>query len=186
MIEDITRIDYNKIANAIDFYRCLGYRYLEVPWVVDLQSIKVTIPTNVSPHQVSLGERTAGFLVGSGEQSLLQIRDTLKPGRYQCATPCFRDEPHYNELRRPNFFKVELMLVADSPTDKDVMEVLEHAQQFFGQYGPALIRPTEEGLDLYMNGFEVGSYGIRHYQGFTWVYGTGCAEPRLSQAVVNI
>jgi hypothetical protein len=32
-----------------------------------------------------------------------------------------------------------------------------------------------------IKGYELGSYGIRKYKNlFQWVYGTGCAEPRLS------
>lgn len=26
-------------------------------------------------------------------------------------------------------------------------------------------------------------YGLRCIEGFTWAYGTGCAEPSLSQAI---
>jgi hypothetical protein len=42
---------------------------------------------------------------------------------------------------------------------------------------------TPVGRDINFNGIEVGSYGIREFEGFKWVYGTGAAEPRLSQAI---
>jgi len=31
---------------------------------------------------------------------------------------------------------------------------------------------------------ELGSYGIGSYENYKWVYGTGLAEPRLSQAKI--
>jgi len=33
------------------------------------------------------------------------------------------------------------------------------------------------------NGVELGSYGIRECKFLKWIYGTGCAEPRLSQVI---
>lgn len=36
-------------------------------------------------------------------------------------------------------------------------------------------------FDLMYKGYELGSYGIRRFKNLSqWVYGTGCAEPRLS------
>ncbi len=37
--------------------------------------------------------------------------------------------------------------------------------------------------DIMIKGIEVGSYGYRYIDDFAWVYGTGCAEPRLSQVL---
>lgn len=35
--------------------------------------------------------------------------------------------------------------------------------------------------DIMYKNHELGSYGIRKYENlFQWIYGTGCAEPRLS------
>jgi hypothetical protein len=42
---------------------------------------------------------------------------------------------------------------------------------------------TDVGYDLEINGIEVGSYGRREVGDFTWVYGTGLALPRFSQAL---
>ena len=41
---------------------------------------------------------------------------------------------------------------------------------------------TEEGLDIELNGIEIGSYGYRSYKDFHWIYGTALAEPRFSLA----
>ena len=35
------------------------------------------------------------------------------------------------------------------------------------------------------NGIELGSYGIREFAGFRWIYGTGVAEPRLSLCIAR-
>ena len=37
--------------------------------------------------------------------------------------------------------------------------------------------------DLVYRGIELGSYGIRKCSFLTWIYGTGVAEPRLSQVI---
>jgi len=39
--------------------------------------------------------------------------------------------------------------------------------------------------DLMYNDNELGSYGIRKHMNMSWIYGTGCAEPRLSFTVKN-
>ena len=43
------------------------------------------------------------------------------------------------------------------------------------------IVPTDIGYDIEYNKVELGSYGIRENEYLTWIYGTGCAEPRLSK-----
>jgi hypothetical protein len=47
----------------------------------------------------------------------------------------------------------------------------------------AAIIPTAQGLDIELGGIELGSYGYRSYGRLHWIYGTGFAEPRFSQAV---
>lgn len=39
---------------------------------------------------------------------------------------------------------------------------------------------TTDGYDITYKGIELGSYGMRKCEFLEWVYGTGCAEPRLS------
>ena len=58
------------------------------------------------------------------------------------------------------------------------------AQKFFDGYLPTRSIFTDDGSDLItMAGVELGSYGRRNHGGLNWVYGTGVAEPRLSQCV---
>lgn len=44
------------------------------------------------------------------------------------------------------------------------------------------IEKVDYGYDLLLSGIEVGSYGFREYKNNKWIYGTGLAEPRFSQA----
>jgi hypothetical protein len=44
---------------------------------------------------------------------------------------------------------------------------------------------TPEGIDLVLNGIEVGSYGVRTVGNRTWTYGTGLALPRFTVAIDN-
>jgi len=37
-----------------------------------------------------------------------------------------------------------------------------------------------KSYDIEFNGIELGSYGIRECEYLSWIYATGCAEPRLS------
>lgn len=49
---------------------------------------------------------------------------------------------------------------------------------------------TSAGWDVEVDGVEVGSYGHNELRDgdapFVWVYGTGLAEPRLSQAIARL
>ena len=188
-------IDYRKISDAVDFYRKLGYKYIEVPWIVSESTSSITTPKGRKNFKTFMGN-----LVASGEQSFLEIRSHLL-GRYVCVTPCFRDENEVNDLCRNYFMKVELIDVKPKFPDLSSKMIMMDAFKFFQRYGKVSIEITDEGMDLKMNEIEIGSYGFRskkaNYKGkdfligidwsdpytkdeFVWAYGTGCAEPRLS------
>lgn len=175
-VEKDINIDYAKIAKAIIFYQSQGYQYLEVPWLVSKESIDITKPKEARYFNTSLGQ-----LVGSGEQSFFEIKNQLKSdSKYVCATPCFRDE-QYDELHLPSFFKVELIHVQPKLR---MQALIKDAFTFFLGYSNQIsVIGTEIGQDIMLNGIELGSYGRRSIDGFDWEYGTGCAEPRLSQAL---
>ncbi|RLD76804.1 MAG: hypothetical protein DRJ15_14725 [Bacteroidetes bacterium] len=174
-----TKIDYRKIVDALEFYQQLGYERLEVPWIVNEQAMAPTSPADASQY-----ETWRGMLVASAEQSFIAMMQdgNLPPGRYVTCSPCFRDE-ELDEHHHYWFEKVELI---DNRTDPSYQEMLGAAMGFFGRYThirPETVSQEGKGIDILINGVEVGSYGIREYQGMRWVYGTGCAEPRLSQAL---
>lgn len=195
---DHNRIDYSKISEAITHYRRAGYDYVEVPWLVSRESIDVTKPPHVSSLVAAeLSVRTGGLgfewghFVGSGEQSFIEIRDKgdlLIGAKRCCATPCFRDEQKLDDLHRRYFFKVELIEVVHPKSDCEPLleRMISIAEAFFSFYVPIRRVKTDEGFDIQLdepkNPVELGSYGVREIKGFKWIYGTGCAEPRLSQA----
>jgi len=174
-------VDYGKIAKAISYYCANHYKYIEVPWLVSHGSLDVTKPPGARYF-----DTFAGSLVASGEQSFLEIRDDLEPNKgYVCATPCFRDEK-YDDIHMMHFFKVELIVPRPKNAEWSLFEMIELAESFFRKFycGGFITRvPTDIGIDINIGNIEVGSYGIREHKGFKWVYGTGCAEPRLSQAI---
>ncbi len=81
------RIDYALLGRAFDYYLGLGYTYVEVPYAVSHDIIRLTLPPQYEPDYVA----GLGCLVGSAEQSLLSL--DLGPGSYMAVSPCFRPEP---------------------------------------------------------------------------------------------
>jgi hypothetical protein len=161
------------IAKSIDYYKSIGYKYVEVPWVVSDEAICTTL------NKSSYDEKNR--VVGSAEQSFIQlmIDKDIKPGSYVACTPCFRDELIINNVSYPYFLKVELIIV-----DKyDIDKCLNDAKGFFINYNSNVIPlKTDNGYDLMLNDIEIGSYGVRKYKDYVWTYGTGLAEPRFSVA----
>lgn len=170
-------IDYFNIYNAEEFYKSRGYKIIEVPWIVSDKAYSSTKPPG-SRDFVTLG----GNLVASGEQSFVQLmlENKLQPRKYQCTTPCFRDE-QYDELHLPYFVKVELISYSPEDPESELQRMIRRAQVFF-DYAVSEVIETDIGYDIvdYKTKIELGSYGIREFEGFKWVYGTGCAEPRFS------
>jgi hypothetical protein len=174
-------INYKYISEAVDYYKGKGYRYVEAPWFVTEEAINVTRPEKARTFQTF-----AGHLVASGEQSFIDMRGELCPGRkFQCVTPCFRDEPKHDSLHLRCFVKCELIipLWKDDNPETFLEVVLKDAQVWLGKYGGIRVVTTELGKDIMWGNIELGSYGHRQFKDFRWVYGTGVAEPRLSQAI---
>ncbi|MFO0862450.1 MAG: hypothetical protein U0516_01905 [Candidatus Saccharibacteria bacterium] len=176
-------IDHTKIAAAEAYYEAAGFKKIDVPWVVCREAYEATFPEGSFPF-FTLG----GFLPASGEQSFLHLilNNELSEGRYQCTTPCFRDEA-YDELHLPYFYKVELIEITNQPTS--FMELAYIALGFFTGYCKTKYQyfPYEQtDIVEHYTGIELGSYGRRHYKGLMWNYGTGLAEPRLSQVLAKI
>lgn len=177
-------LDYRYIADAQDFYLEYDFAPIAVPWVIGIDAYTSTLPPRVE-HYATLG----GFLVGSAEQSFIQLMaDGEKLGRVQAASPCFRSEDH-DELHSPYFFKLELFDNELSMTSKSVLSVLDIAREFFERYLETSV--TKEGKNSWdivskSSGIELGSYGIRTYKDNQWIYGTGVALPRLQQVLASL
>jgi hypothetical protein len=175
-------IDHTKIVAAEEYYERAGYQKLDVPWVIGREAYCATFPEHAFPF-FTLG----GFLPASGEQSFIQLMldGKLPAGKYQCTTPCFRDEQEYNELHLPYFYKVELILVGSS----SYYNTIKDAEGFFIDYCEIHREPiNSDQVDIVeaTTCIELGSYGRRQFKDFCWVYGTGLAEPRLSQVLAKL
>lgn len=177
-------IDYKKIYESIEFYTNLGYSRIESPWVVSVESILVTLPNGQIP--MILNDNQNG-LVGSAEQSFIEMnKNGLLPfGQIQSVTPCFRDEKE-DLYHQKWFIKNELIVTSEygKLTKLQLESVISDAKSFFEKFVEKVeVVKTENGFDIEYNGIELGSYGKRKSKNFEWIYGTGCAEPRLSIAM---
>ncbi len=197
-------INWGLIAEAQKFYEDKGYKYLEVPWVVREDITRLTIPGDALPFSLY----NYGDLVGSGEQSLVQLRvdNKIPAGKYQTITPCFRDD-EVDELHQKHFMKLELIdfRTRNHSFDEVLSDALEFAKLKFdflipfdvtgGKLEVEEITETQKDINFHAQWWqhpvgwwdgpiELGSYGIRRvsYNGknYSWNYGTGIAEPRFS------
>jgi hypothetical protein len=152
-------IDYRALAEALAFYQAHHFKRVELPW---------TASEAAQLH--TWGSRA--FLVGSAEQAFLD-----QPPEFDAVaiTPCFRwGDAGKSKLHMPYFMKVELWSRTRTPA-----MLAGLAQEFLG----GMIVVTPDGLDIELNGIEVGSYGCRvDLQDREYCYGTGLAEPRWSLA----
>jgi hypothetical protein len=170
----LTRIDWKLLAEAVSHYERIGYRYVEVPYGVPEDIIRLTLPEEFACSTVE----PFGSLVGSAEQSLLHL--DLPPGAYVACSPCFRPEPVLNELYQLHFMKVELFQTGDGWLNP--MKMLMDAHDFMSRYAKVETVRTDVGKDLTVEGIEVGSYGLREAGGRAWACGTGLALPRFDVA----
>lgn len=190
-------VDWSRLARAVEFYKRLGYTYVEAPWTTDAEAANITCDEARHTLRVSANGHQ-DVLVGSAEVSFLQMRgrDQLPPGKYVAITPCFRyEKPDF--LHQEYFMKVELF--RDDVCNTIVMDNMTwEARHFFYNEIEKIPYPkrgwtpdiklswvkTEEGYDIELNGVEIGSYGIRRLSsGRAWIYATGLAEPRFSRAL---
>ena len=215
-------ISYGRITRAIEFYAQKGYQYIDAPWLVGRHAYELTAPPGVGALSVQCKPPAkawpsryfgATFLPASGEQSFMQMmqEDTLKPGTYQCVTPCWRDEEHYDGLSQPYFLKLELIDYAheERPYER-LLLMRDFAAEFFRrELSYAHVHALQDNtpwrerwveprpldgpgyidLDLVSETerIELGSYGRRRHRYWMgdhfWVFGTGLAEPRFTEAL---
>jgi hypothetical protein len=182
----ITDINWGVLSYTLASYQAMGYRYVEVPWIVPNGISMLTCPSEKLLMKI---EGTNTSLVGSAEQSLikLDLDGDLEHGKYVACSPCFRVEDATDGWHFPTFMKVELYRNdrTDAQALYDMITDAEHVMKVSRTDVWCSLdrRVTSDGVDLEVNGIEVGSYGIRNLgNGFRWVFGTGIALPRFSQA----
>lgn len=188
---------HEHLSSAIKFYRERGYSYVhDAPYVVGKAAYYATKPPGAKDIRCLVDGEEEQYLVASGEQSFLQMLfDGKLLKRAVCLTPCFRAEKH-TDWNKFAFQKVEL-INADDPTGAYLTHMVHDAMAFFEQFVPIRLVETgrSDGHPTYdivekNSRVELGSFGIRsapHPDGksrdLQWIYGTGCAEPRLSDAI---
>jgi hypothetical protein len=181
-------IDYSIIDASIKHYAALGFARIESPWTVTKAVSDITRPPNAK--EFALKHEDGKVLVASGEQSFLYLylKGFLPKGRFQTVTPCFRHES-FDGLHTKYFIKNEL-IITDKTTRSALDEVIENALDFFSKFFPRkglrIITGPRHSFDIvygeegYIGEVELGSYGVRRCEFLTWIYATGCAEPRTS------
>ena len=176
-------INYNNITESLKYYNNYNFNQIDVPWKVTSEVLNCT---GGGKSNIMIKDSDKG-LIASGEQGFIYmiLKGQLPKGWYQSVTPCFRNDPQ-DFSHRKEFIKNELIITSDvgKVTLKALTEIsLTFFNQFFTE--PCICVKTEEGYDIEFMGIELGSYGMRKFNGHEWLYGTGCAEPRLSYAIKN-
>lgn len=180
-------IDYHMLGEAQAFYARLGYKKIEIPWIVSPQASTSTVKAKNNifilddgKHMISSAEQ--GFV----ELMLNQPEKIESDFRYQAIAPCFRRETP-DHIHATRFMKLELFAQVKNVAPIDyVNKFLNDAKTFFELLNIEVeqISIGEECcFDLVAeNDVGLGSYGVRKRtigdKKLTWVYGTGLALPR--------
>lgn len=171
------------LYKAKRYYDDKGFNVHEVPWLIEEEYIRVTLPKGKNIFKV---QPTDLCLLGSAEQSFIKFMCEMDIENYriQAITPCFRDECFVSETTRLYFMKLELCHINPNNADESLQDIIDVSLGFYREVIelPVSLVKTSEGFDIYYEDLELGSYGIRTYKDNTWVYGTGVAEPRCTIA----
>lgn len=180
-------IDYLKIASSISFYEKLGFKRVEAPWWVPKEIMQITKPKDSPEGSEYFLPKNNKCLVASAEQSFLYMynQGLIPTGKFQATTPCFREEIQ-GPMKRKYFIKNEL-IITDNVNYDNLSLIIENSLSFFKTQVPnkklLKVIKIEDTFDIEYDGIELGSYGIRSTHFLDWIYGTGCAEPRLTRAI---
>lgn len=186
LLKDVL-IDYSLLAQAIIYYKEMGFTQIEVPWIVREEHALATAPKG--ERGVGYVTDSGGYLVCSAEQgfiALLRNGSLEKEKLYFSVSPCFRNELS-SEVSSKQFVKLELFAYTDDARgdlnilNRDLIasNIEEYAYRFFSSFTDVKIVSTDIGTDIcHVDGLELGSYGFREIDGLFCIYGTGLALPR--------
>lgn len=175
-------IDYEKLHNSVKYYEDKKFTRIEVPWLVTEAVDSITRPKEAQPYVVEAKKKN---LIASGEQGFLYLylKEYLPKGQFQTVTPCFRNDSF--DFTHTKYFMKQEIIKTDSTTTYDLEKICDLAyyniQPFFKE--KVSFTRTEDGFDLMLGEYELGSYGIRECEFVKWIYGTGWAEPRMSKLI---
>lgn len=175
-------IDYNLINESILYYEKLGFNRIETPWLVTEYIDSITRDKNTTPFWVESKNKN---LVASGEQSFLYLylKEQLPRGKFQTVTPCFRNDSF--DLTHTKYFIKNELIQTDKTEREDLLKIVKESKVFFDSLfkKETNIQETNDGFDICIDDYELGSYGIRECDFIKWIYATGCAEPRTSKLI---
>lgn len=182
-MEDDNLIRYDLIAKALDFYKGLGYKEINVPWAVRPEVSDITCPSPDLAYASKLLDNDV--LVGSAEQSMIQmmIDGVLPHGKYVAVTPCFRNEPVLDQYHQKYFMKVEIFTAGASASAKMMYDAKEFFKTLTNKNIDIEPHKHEMGFDLEIDGVEIGSYNFRSFGNIKWSCGTGLALPRFTKVM---
>lgn len=184
------------LHRALELWTAQGFRYVDLPWVVQKEYSDATRPPNCRDIQT-----LHGSFVASGEQSFLQLWDAGQlrgsPG-YVGWTPCLRDDK-LDDWHQHGFMKAEWFVPLTPDTalawHTQLMALVATQAEMFHQVAQHCGKSTEgavqvvvlgaEQVDIELNGVEIGSYGRRQFKGMHYLYGTALALPRFTQALAS-
>lgn len=183
-------INHSILNEAIEYYKSIGYSYVEVPWVVSSSSSSLGISDGIKRQFSTF----LGDLIASGEQGFFELVRTNSPlirkgENYVTCTPCFRDEEKLSPYTRNWFEKVELFCWCHRDEAESIFKKLQYdSYSFHSKYTDSIkqIKINGHNVDLKLNDIEIASIGIRNTENFTWVYATGVAEPRFSTVLKSM
>lgn len=185
-----TKINYQLIGFANNWYENNSFEQVEVPWMLPQEYNNLTKPIEKEDCsfvlQNDIFKDNPQELIGSAEQGFiyLMLNNLLIEGKnYFSMSPCFREEEHFSKYHLPYFFKCELfsyVSIEMSPKDikKHLLYFIECAKELYKKYINQLIKKNESltvkleilntqknndelSYDININDIEVGSYGIR-------------------------
>ena len=180
------------LHRALLFWQQQGFVFVDLPWIIPGHFTRMTRP----PERREIST-FYGNLVASGEQSFLKLfqnkRLVAAPG-YVGWSPCFRDEPWFDELHQFAFIKAECFVPFQHRIAGKIAlsQLLSKQQQLFislaklhGSKAPIIEQEVvkHDQIDLCLGGIEIGSYGVREFEGCQYLYGTALALPRFTTAL---
>lgn len=175
-----SNISATLIYSAMSFFKDKGYRFITVPMLVDEDIVNLTLPSDCAAKY-----HNDKCYVGSAEQSIYQLIKEGKdlPSKVLAITPCQRDDT-IDEFHQEIFLKIELACTDNTVTYHDIaIDVMEYYNTLTDNAKYVDFTDFDNTCDIEINTIEVGSYGMREYNGRIIHFGTGLALPRFLQAI---
>lgn len=148
-------IDWQLLSQANSFYKNYGFIQVETPFAIPNYYHSFTKPHNNQSFVLDkdMFSNEPHELVGSAEQGFIYLLlNDLISNNKLQSITPCFRFDDYDQFHQPWFLKLELFHLSENIDDLEI------------------------------NNIEIGSYGFRHINNLTFIYGTGLALPRFSLA----